>query len=148
MKIRDAALGDIETFLALQKESQTASQWSVEQYRQAIEKVAPARVVLVVEEQSQILGFLVARTVVDEWEIENVIVAEGVRRRGLGGHLIAEILNRAQIARAITVMLEVRESNSAARCLYEAYGFKPVGRRALYYHAPSEDAVLYEFKFS
>ena len=38
--------------------------------------------------------------------------------------------------------LEVRESNSAARALYESLGFEQVGRRRGYYQYPSEDALL------
>lgn len=41
------------------------------------------------------------------------------------------------------VFLEVRESNMAARRLYEKLGFAETGRRRGYYANPPEDAVLY-----
>jgi ribosomal-protein-alanine N-acetyltransferase len=41
------------------------------------------------------------------------------------------------------VFLEVRESNSAARTLYEKAGFEATGLRKSYYANPVEDAVLY-----
>ena len=41
-----------------------------------------------------------------------------------------------------TVYLEVRESNRAARTLYDADGFEPVGRRRRYYRSPVEDALV------
>ena len=41
-----------------------------------------------------------------------------------------------------TLYLEVRNSNYAARDLYEKHGFEAVGRRPGYYAADSEDAVL------
>jgi ribosomal-protein-alanine N-acetyltransferase len=37
----------------------------------------------------------------------------------------------------------VRESNTAARRLYEKLGFSEIGRRKAYYHNPQEDAILY-----
>jgi ribosomal-protein-alanine N-acetyltransferase len=40
------------------------------------------------------------------------------------------------------VTLEYRISNSAARALYDKYGFEQVGVRARYYSDNHEDAVL------
>jgi ribosomal-protein-alanine N-acetyltransferase len=40
------------------------------------------------------------------------------------------------------VYLEVRESNTAARRLYEGLGFEAVGRRADYYRRPAEAALI------
>ena len=40
------------------------------------------------------------------------------------------------------VFLEVRESNSAARFLYQRAGFETVGRRSGYYAHPVEDALV------
>jgi ribosomal-protein-alanine N-acetyltransferase len=42
------------------------------------------------------------------------------------------------------ILLEVRDSNVAARRLYEGAGFQENGRRPAYYRNPDEDAVLYE----
>jgi ribosomal-protein-alanine N-acetyltransferase len=39
------------------------------------------------------------------------------------------------------VLLEVRESNVAARQLYEKIGFSQAGRRAGYYRGPFEDGL-------
>ena len=40
------------------------------------------------------------------------------------------------------ILLEVRESNAAARGLYARFGFREVGRRSAYYHRPVEDALV------
>jgi ribosomal-protein-alanine N-acetyltransferase len=82
-----------------------------------------------------------------EWEIENIAVAGPARRRGLGTRLLAELLKRVHKAGAHNVFLEVRESNRAARELYQEWAFVESGRRKAYYHAPDEDAVLYRFSF-
>ena len=44
--------------------------------------------------------------------------------------------------RAYAISLEVRESNLAARNLYESYGFTAEAVRKGYYRNPSEDAVI------
>jgi ribosomal-protein-alanine N-acetyltransferase len=48
---------------------------------------------------------------------------------------------------ADTVFLEVRESNLAARRLYEKATFVEKGRRQLYYQEPEEDAIVYQLGF-
>jgi ribosomal-protein-alanine N-acetyltransferase len=84
--------------------------------------------------------------VAGEWEIENAVVAPEFRRRGVGHDLIRELLRQAQMASGTAVWLEVRESNFAARGLYEKHGFRETGRRRAYYEDPSEDAVLYSLR--
>ena len=57
--------------------------------------------------------------------------------------MIERLLDLATAPGAISVMLEVRESNEAARALYGNSGFAEVGRRPKYYAMPEEDALLY-----
>ena len=102
-----------------------------------------SRVVLVSEEDFEVKGFLIGRVLGTEWEIENLVIAGDVRRRGLGRQLVSELLTRARDRGASRAFLEVRESNTAARGLYEACQFVATGRRRNYYHDPQEDAVLY-----
>jgi ribosomal-protein-alanine N-acetyltransferase len=63
----------------------------------------------------------------------------------LGDRLLGELLAHAMAAGAQAIFLEVRESNQAARRLYEKRGFLGVGRRPAYYSDPQEDAILYCF---
>jgi len=69
-------------------------------------------------------------------------VAPEQRRSGIGTRLIQEVLLRAEAGGATSVLLEVRESNFAARRLYEKLGFSEKGRRNDYYRDPQEDALL------
>lgn len=78
----------------------------------------------------------------DEAELFRIAVIPEARRNGLGKILLEKMLedwNRLRISRAF---LEVRSSNTAARALYEKYGFKPLGVRKKYYNN-AEDAVVY-----
>ncbi|HXR17655.1 MAG TPA: ribosomal protein S18-alanine N-acetyltransferase [Terriglobales bacterium] len=144
MRIRRAILADVPAILTLEKRAATAAHWSVQQYETAILGEAPARVVLIVEDQGTGLqGFIVGKFLQQEWEIENMIVAEHVQRRGLGSRLLREFLDLARGQGAQAVFLEVRESNAAARRLYEKCAFVESGRRKVYYREPDEDAIVY-----
>jgi ribosomal-protein-alanine acetyltransferase len=142
MTVRCATLADIPTILAIEKQSATAAHWSAGEYQVRVE----AGFVLLVESANGIEGFICVRVVAGEWEIENVVVAAGFQRQGVGAELVQEVIQRAQMAGGTAVWLEVRESNLAARALYEKLGLLENGRRRGYYSDPHEDAILYEFQ--
>lgn len=129
--------------MALAREAPSAAHWSYPQYEIAVGSVD--RVASVIEEDSVIAAFVVARVLDREWEIENLIVAGECRRRGLGARLLNEMMKLARLQKAQSMFLEVRESNLAARSLYEKNGFVQAGRRLRYYHEPDEDAIVYRF---
>lgn len=89
-----------------------------------------------------VVGYCVLMLMADEGEIANIAVTPAMRGRGLAGRLLDEALDAAVSAGALAVFLEVRESNAAARRLYESRGFQQVGRRRGYYNDPREDALL------
>jgi ribosomal-protein-alanine N-acetyltransferase len=78
-----------------------------------------------------------------EWELENVVVKATFRRKGVATALLNELLIRTRATGSEAVVLEVRESNQAARSLYLKWGFEQAGRRKAYYSTPPEDAILY-----
>jgi ribosomal-protein-alanine acetyltransferase len=95
--------------------------------------------------QLLVMGFVVAQCLGDEWEIENLVVDAGSRRRGLASRLLDQLLGYARDQTAKAVRLEVRESNRAARGLYAKWGFRETGRRKNYYRDPEEAALLLTF---
>jgi ribosomal-protein-alanine acetyltransferase len=102
------------------------------------ERSAPAEL-----RRRTLVGFLVARQVSEEWELENLVVASEFRGRGFGSRLLRALLARVEEGESRALFLEVRESNAAARKLYQKAGFRETGRRRRYYADPAEDAVLY-----
>ncbi len=98
----------------------------------------------VAEVDNQIIAFLVSRqifigssTAPPEREILNLAVAPAYRRTGLATQLLQfELRHRA------IFLLEVRESNLAARALYERFGFAEISRRRGYYDNPPETAIV------
>ena len=142
--IRSAALNDVPALLVIERQSPGASHWTSEQYNELV----TGAVVLVAEQAGKICGFICARTVADEWEIQNVVVHPEFLRRGIANQLLKKLVQRAEQASTSAILLEVRESNSPARHLYEKQGFREVGRRSLYYAHPQEDATLYALSFT
>jgi [ribosomal protein S18]-alanine N-acetyltransferase len=145
--IRPATVADLPAMMALEKRAATAAHWSPEQYEALFRASDPGRVALILWEESDLLGFVIARVVGEEWEIENIAVGGPARRRGLGTRLLGELLDLARAKDAAAVFLEVRESNLAARALYEKWAFRESGRRPRYYKGPAEDAILYRLDF-
>jgi len=89
-----------------------------------------------------VAGYAIAHVAADEGEILNLGVVAAHQRRGVGRRLVQAMLATLAARGAAAVYLEVRESNAAARALYEELGFGEVGRRSRYYRRPVEDAIL------
>lgn len=155
--IRLAIPADVPGILHLECSCGSAAHWTEQQYRQVFDSEGAERLLLIAETAlhsepdgvtsplatSEIIGFLVARHLAPEWELENLVVAPSVRRQGLGKRLLEALLASACATNSHSVFLEVRESNAAARSLYEKIGFEQTGSRKSYYKDPAEDAVLY-----
>ena len=151
MLIRPATPDDVPSMRALEQQIETAAHWTEREYDALFAAEAPPRITLVATSEAdagRVVGFAVARCATAEWEIENLVVAPEKRNRGLGSKIIRELLLQAQRGGATSVLLEVRESNLAARRLYEKLGFSQQGRRSNYYHQPEEDALLLCFSIT
>jgi len=145
MLIRPATPPDIPAMRALEQQTDTAAHWSEREYDALFAPDAPRRMAMLAIESDDHCGFIIARCGVDDWEIENIVVAAAQRRRGVGSALVREIVHAARQVCVPAILLEVRESNLAARQLYEKMGFIQEGRRAAYYREPLEDALLLRF---
>ncbi len=94
------------------------------------------------EGSGTLLGYAVAWFVLDEGELANLAVAPQGRRHGIGSRILAQVIRDAEERGTRNLYLEVRESNAAARLLYQGREFKEVGRRKSYYRSPTEDALI------
>ena len=149
--IRGANLDDLPVIVALEQSAPQAAHWTSDHYKARIQSQPETACFLVAEfgakaGSGQLWGFLCARIIAGEWEIENVVVDPGLRHRGIGSQLIESLIVKWKASGASAILLEVRESNVPARGLYERHGFREVGRRASYYQSPEETAVLYSLK--
>jgi ribosomal-protein-alanine N-acetyltransferase len=78
----------------------------------------------------------------DEAHVTTIGVRSDVQHRGYGRVLFAGLVQAAYDMGAKWVTLEVRTSNDNAMRMYEAFGFKVIGRRKGYYTDNGEDAVV------
>lgn len=147
IRVRDFRASDIDAVMAIQQHSVTASVWTREHYLVLTKRHNDRRHALVIEEDGEVGGFIIGSKIGDEWEIENIAVKPDARRRGLGSHMVGEFINLANVMGAKAIYLEVRESNHAAKALYEKWAFTEEGRRKGYYKDPVEDALVLKFSF-
>ena len=107
----------------------------------------PNAVFCVAIENGGVIGYIGMLFVLDEGYICNVAVSESFRKRGVGSALIQTLVTHCKKNDFAFLTLEVRESNAAARSLYEDFGFVKVGERKNYYTDPTENAVLMTLYF-
>jgi ribosomal-protein-alanine N-acetyltransferase len=146
LEVRLAAPDDASHLQSLDNESGHPVGKSAEDYLN-ISDGHMRRIVLITRVNDHVAGFLVARVVGDEWEIENVSVSPAYRQRGLGVCLVDDLLTRARAEHASAIHLEVRGSNAHAIALYRKSGFSQTGFRQAYYSDPEEDALLFSYSF-
>lgn len=151
--IRAGSREDIPRLLEIADESFTAAHWSPADYENLFApQIVQESCLLVAEIDGKVQGFIAARGLDGDWEIENIVVTAGFQRQGLGAELLKGFLvlitrNRDGKIAAKAVHLEVRESNAAARQLYKTLGFVHSGRRKSYYSEPLEDAIILKLSF-
>jgi ribosomal-protein-alanine N-acetyltransferase len=131
VQIRRADNGDLAQISAIQATASEASQWLPADYL--------AFDCTVALHAGAVAGFVVSRQVADkEREILNIVVHPDFRRLGIATELLRSEITREPGAH----FLEVRESNVAARRLYERLGFQAVGTRPGYYENPPEAGIV------
>ena len=117
--------------------------WSEASFREAL--AGEGYTFVAWEENGVLVGYAGMMTVLDTADITNVAVLPAFRRRGLAKRFLTALLDEAKAKGVTRLQLEVRESNTAARTLYESLGFTVDGKRKRYYRKPEEDAVLMSF---
>ena len=94
------------------------------------------------EKAGHILGYLLVYHAADEAEIARIAVQKEARRQGAAGKLMQALEHYCEEHKMEKLLLDVRESNEAARSFYTKNGFVEDGIRQGFYVNPSEDAVL------
>ena len=92
-----------------------------------------------------VLGYFVAMQVLDEVHLLNIAVAPAAQGQGCARLLLDTLDNWSRLQKAQWLWLEVRESNTRARAIYERHGYRQVGARKRYYpvhHGERETAII------
>ena len=114
--------------------------WSLDGFLQELEN--PVSELWALMSNTVLLGYLCFWTIREEMQLLNLAVHQRSRRRGHGSFLLTKMINLAYSREISRIWLEVRASGSAARKLYEKFGFVESGRRKNYYTDPPEDALI------
>ncbi len=130
-------LGDVA---ALQRRSFTNA-WGAEAIQWELEHTDVARL-YAARVGGALAGYCACWIVFDELHINSIAVDEARRRQGIAQALLRFVFRDAFESGARMATLEVRQSNTAARQLYEGLGFAVEGVRRNYYQDPREDGLI------
>lgn len=136
-RLRAARPEELAALLAVEQAAHRHP-WSEAMFREEFQRPFGS-IRVAVDDADQPVAHLVSWLLAGELEVLNVATHPSHRRQGLARRLLAEALAQPGLTRAV---LEVRESNHAAQALYRGLGFVEVGRRAGYYEAENEDALV------
>ncbi|WP_308002521.1 tRNA (adenosine(37)-N6)-threonylcarbamoyltransferase complex transferase subunit TsaD [uncultured Parolsenella sp.] len=144
LQLRPMNVNDVAAVAALEGEVFAPSNhtpWSARLFSDDLAE--PGHIWWVAHDEGQIVGYAGAVMAGGDAQVSNVAVAEGHRREGIAGRLLARVTYDAQMLGAATSSLEVDAENAAAQRLYAQLGYREVGRRPNYY-GKGHDALIME----
>lgn len=138
-QIRVAVPEDAQALATISGESLDLA-WNTKDFLDAISSQQAG--VYVAEDDVGLCGYVVLYHAADEGEVPSVAVSARARKCGIANGMMKEAFSYAATQGVKKVFLEVRESNTAARALYDGLGFLQVSVRKNFYTNPTEDACL------
>lgn len=96
----------------------------------------------VLEEDEQLIGYIGTWLDLNNASILNFYIKKEYENKGYGSKLLNYSITYLENLGANLISLEVRESNTKARMLYEKFGFEFSYKRKFYYDN-GEDAYVY-----
>lgn len=130
---------DIEVVARIERQS-FSTPWNTQAY--VTEIANPSACYLVAVVGGIVVGYGGTWVIMDEAHITTLAVDPEYRGGKIGDRLLADLLVMAQKKGATRATLEVRESNTVAKRLYEKYGFVWVAHRKAYYSDNNENADI------
>ena len=115
------------------------SLWTYAQFAGELENANSHPRVLI--EEHVVIGYVIPWHIAGEIQIQNIVVAQQQRGRGLGELLLNQAILEGLNQGCTMGTLEVRKSNQPAIGLYKKYQFNVVGERVGYYQ-DGETALL------
>ncbi|MGI6040876.1 MAG: ribosomal protein S18-alanine N-acetyltransferase [Candidatus Alectryocaccobium sp.] len=138
-EIRSMGFEDIEAVVKIEKENFSVP-WDENGFLSFM--LREGTIFLTALNDNEVVGYCGLISAADEADITNVSVSQSMRKKGIGGMLLSELIKEAGESGIKKIFLEVRESNIPAISLYNGFGFKQVGMRKDYYEKPVENALL------
>ncbi len=139
IEIRELCEEHIEPLSCIESES-FSMPWSPKDFRDLLSR--DYCMYLVALADGEVAGCCGMTMICQEGNIDNVVVAERFRNKGIAGVMLKKLIERGEAAGIEAFTLEVRVSNEAAIHLYEKLGFISEGIRPNFYEKPVEDANI------
>ena len=130
---------DLPQVVEIEKASMP-SPWSRELFEEELHRERAHY--FVVEKDGKVAGYMGYWEAPEEAHVINLAIGPEFRKQGLGQEMIERCMDYAVKRGARLATLEARESNTAARNLYEKCQFRMVAIRKKYYSDNQEDAVV------
>lgn len=139
IEIRALQDADIEALSVIEAAS-FSMPWSPQDFRDLLNRDYCMYLVALVD--GEIVGCAGLTNICNEGNIDNVVIAEKYRGRGIAQKLLEKLLTEGEAQGIEAFTLEVRVSNAAAIHVYEKLGFVSEGIRPRFYEKPTEDAMI------
>ena len=139
--LRELSWRDIPALTALEEEIFGRDAWSAATWWAEL-AARPQRHYLVAAGGERIVGYAGIDVRGETADLMTMAVVPGGRRRGVAAALLARLVDRAHLAGATSMLLEVRADNAAARTFYRRADFQDVSTRPRYYQPDGVDAVV------
>ncbi len=145
MQFREMCDNDLAAVIALENNA-SEHPWPEQQICLSLQGADRCSVIL---DAGKLLAYGVFSAVLDEVTVVNIAVDRQQQGRGLARQLLEHELDYYRLQGTTRCLLEVRESNAAARSLYHSMGFGVDAERLGYYAGKNgrEDALLMSLKF-
>ena len=117
-----------------------ATAWSIDSINNELNNKLARYVVAKCDDK--IIGYGGMWLIIDEAHITNIAVHPEFRHTGAASLILENMVTICRLESVISMTLEVRDSNTAARNLYGKFGFISEGIRKKYYADNKEDAII------
>ncbi|SDH48752.1 ribosomal protein S18-alanine N-acetyltransferase [Nitrosomonas sp. Nm132] len=139
-QIREMRLEDVSRVILIEREI-FLFPWTEMNFADSVKAGYHCRVL---EQNDVLIGYGIMMMGPDEAHILTIGISAQWQHQGWGGKLLQYFIDLAKQQEAVSVLLDVRESNIGAANLYRRLGFKQIAVRKGYYPAMCgrEDALV------
>ena len=127
--IRPASAKDSDILVGIHRES-FPNYWNVQDFNDFF--AVPGTYAFTANAPEPV-GMVVLRAQFEQADIITIAILPEWRRRGIARSLLEKVLAEAAKLGAKQLFIDVEEGNIAGLALYQAFGFKQISRRKLYY---------------
>ena len=132
---------DLQQVMVIEKES-FPDPWHISFFKRQLRKQKKQTFLYVARINNKVIGYIVFYIFCGEGHIMNIAVDSKYRRHGVGRYILVSTLEIVQTQPCNEVFLEVAVNNTAARQLYQQFGFQIYGIRKRYYYNGEDAYVL------